>query len=79
VYDIFAPLYMYGTGEVQDNSGTIFKYPARDKIKKDSYLIYEYDWRLDPVELAAQLNDFINYFLDCSGSDEVVLECHSYG
>ncbi|MBR3438405.1 MAG: hypothetical protein IKH13_02750 [Clostridia bacterium] len=79
VYDIFAPLYMYGTGEVQDNSGSIFKYPAREEIKKDSYLIFEYDWRLDPVELAAQLNDFINYVLDCSGSDEVVLECHSYG
>ncbi len=79
VYDIFAPLYMYGTGEVQDNSGTVFKYPEPGKIKKDSYLIFEYDWRLDPVELASQLNDFINYVLECSGSKEVVLECHSYG
>lgn len=79
VYDIFSPLYMYGTGEVQNKSGTIFTYPEPEKIKKDSYLIFEYDWRLDPVELAAQLNDFINYVLECSGSEEVVLECHSYG
>ena len=36
-------------------------------------------WRLDPVELAAQLHDFIEYVLKCSGSEKVDLQCHSFG
>ncbi len=38
-----------------------------------------YDWRLDPMVIAKQLNDFINYVLHCSGAEEVVVECHSLG
>ena len=79
VHDIFAPLYFYNEARVTNNSGPIFEYPAPDKIKKDSYVIFEYDWRLAPEELAAQLNDFIDYVLECSGSEQIVLECHSYG
>lgn len=28
---------------------------------------------------ARQLSDFIDYVLECSGSEQVVIECHSYG
>ncbi len=66
-------------GNASDGSGIIFSYPDKNSITKTSYLDFNYDWRLDPVELASQLNDFINYVLDASGCEQVVLECHSFG
>lgn len=66
-------------GAAKDNSGANFVYPAEKSIKYNSNLIFGYDWRGDPVESAAQLNDFINYVLDCSGKDKVALTSHSMG
>ncbi len=66
-------------GEVTNGSGIRFAYPQRENVKKDSSVSFNYDWRLDPYVLASQLNDFINYILECSGSEQVVIECHSFG
>ncbi|MCR5522788.1 MAG: hypothetical protein K6F64_04010 [Clostridia bacterium] len=66
-------------GNVPDGSGVYFVYPPKDSIGKDSSLDFNFDWRIDPIEVAGQLNDFINYVLDASGCDQVVLQCHSFG
>ena len=66
-------------GNAIGDSGVYFKYPDRDTITKTSKLNFNYDWRLDPLQSAAELNDFINYVLDASGAEQVVLECHSFG
>jgi len=66
-------------GTANDNSGVVFNYPAPETITKNSNLDFRYDWRLDPIESAAQLNDFIDYVLECSGADQVCLTCHSLG
>ncbi len=66
-------------GNASDGSGVYFAYPPAESITPYSRLDYRYDWRLDPVELAAGLNDYINYVLASSGCSQVVLECHSFG
>jgi pimeloyl-ACP methyl ester carboxylesterase len=66
-------------GAAKDNSGANFVYPAKKSIKYNSNLMFGYDWRGDPVESAAQLNDFIDYVLECSGKDKVALTSHSMG
>ena len=66
-------------GTAKDNSGANFVYPAEKNIKNNSRLRFGYDWRGDPVESAAELNDFINYVLGCTGADKVALSAHSLG
>ncbi|MBP9989398.1 MAG: hypothetical protein KBT46_07855 [Ruminococcus sp.] len=67
------------TGSPVNTSGVRFKYPSASSIKRRNYTSFVYDWRVDPVEIAGQLNDFINYVLECTGSDKVNIECHSLG
>ncbi len=67
------------SGDVTNGSGIRFEYPEADEIEKDSYLSFAYDWRIDPIETAAKLDDFINYVLEASGSKQVTLSCHSLG
>ena len=66
-------------GTAKDNSGANFVYPAAENIKNNSKIRFAYDWRCDPIESAAELNDFINYVLDCTDKDKVALSCHSLG
>lgn len=66
-------------GSAKENAGTNFVYPAKEKVKYNSKFSFRYDWRGDPIENAAQLNDFINYILECTGKDKVALTSHSQG
>ncbi|MCH5197873.1 MAG: hypothetical protein J1E34_03105 [Oscillospiraceae bacterium] len=66
-------------GTANGNSGLEFTYPPRESITDSSKLAFCYDWRLDPIDSAAKLNDYINYVLECSGADKVTLTCHSLG
>ncbi len=66
-------------GNINNKSGIIWEYPAKEKINSQSNVDFRYDWRLDPIEIAAQLNDFIDYVLEASGCSQVVLEGHSLG
>ncbi len=79
VDELFAPACLDFNGEATNGSGVQFEYPAPEQVTLDSNFTFGYDWRLDPIELASQLNDFINYILECSGAEQVVLECHSLG
>ena len=76
---LFGPVCLDENGNVTDGSGVYFVYPAADSIKKDSTVDFKYDWRIDPLVAAAQLNDFINYVCEASGSDKVSITCHSLG
>lgn len=76
---VLEPAFLSIDGEKTNTSGARCEYPARDEIKPNSKLWFDYDWRVDPFETAAQLDKFIDYVLDCSGCEQVVLECHSFG
>ncbi len=78
-YNTFAKMTLDENGEPRDNSGVDFKYPEPDTISKESVIKFKYDWRVDPLDTAAKLNDFIDYVLECTGSDKVALEGFSYG
>ncbi|MBQ8944213.1 MAG: hypothetical protein IJ050_06890 [Clostridia bacterium] len=78
-YAIFEPVMLAPDGTVKDNSGARMVYPEPEDVKSDSHLNFKYDWRIDPIEVAAQLNDFIDFVLENSGSEQVMIECHSFG
>ena len=77
--EFFDGVFMDPDGTAAGNSGADFTYPPANTIKRDSKLDFHYDWRADPIECAEQLNDFIDYVLQCSGCDQVTLTCHSLG
>ncbi len=79
VLDFFDGCILEPDGSPAGNTGVDFEYPPAKSIKKDSVVDFCYDWRLDPLECAEQLNDFIDYVLECSGADQVTLTCHSQG
>ncbi len=79
VDELFAPACADFSGEVTNGSGIRYELPEKEEIEKDSTVEFVYDWRKDPIELASELDKFIDYVLECSGADEVVLECHSLG
>ena len=76
---ILTPLVLGDDGTPLDNSGVYFRYPDPELIAPESELRFTYDWRLDPIEVAAQLNDFINYVCEAAGVPQVNLCAHSLG
>lgn len=66
-------------GEVTNGTGICFEYPEKDEVKADGKYEFAYDWRMDPLAIADQLNDFVNYILECSGASKASFVCHSLG
>lgn len=66
-------------GEASNGSGVYFVYPEATSINKSSVVTFKYDWRLDPLQSARELNDFIEYVCAAAGTDQVCLTCHSLG
>ncbi len=77
--ELFASSCLDFNGEITNGSGIRFEYPSPEELTTDSDVTFGYDWRLDPMVIASQLNDFINYILENTGAEQVVLECHSLG
>ncbi len=77
--DMFSDVCCDYNGEIATTAGVRFEYPAPETLTKDSSLDFQYDWRIDPMVSASQLNDFINYVTEQTGSEQVVLTCHSMG
>ena len=75
----FAVWFNNPDGSPANNSSANFEYPAASSIKKNSRVRFNYDWRGDPVEIAAQLNDYIDYVLATTGCEKVAISAHSFG
>lgn len=62
-----------------------YEYPENDIHRNmtddptDRSFDFEYDWRLSPVDNAAELKKFIDHVKELTGHDEVSLICHSQG
>lgn len=79
VQPIFDEISLDASGNPKGKTGVRFTYPEPDTVTADSNLNFCYDWRIDPVIVAGQLNDFVNYVCECADCEQVVIECHSYG
>ncbi|MGN0448669.1 MAG: esterase/lipase family protein [Acutalibacteraceae bacterium] len=79
VDELFAPACLNYNGEISNGSGVFFEYPEEEDAIEADTLKFKYDWRLNPLDTAEKLNDFIDYVLQCSDTDKVVIECHSLG
>ncbi len=47
--------------------------------REDAMYKFEYDWRLDPMVIADDLNTYIEEIKKTTGHDKVVIKCHSEG
>ena len=80
VNELFRPLMCGSDGKpLIEGSGAYLYYPTRDEVLANPDISFTYDWRLDPYESAARLDDFVNYLADELGFGQVVMECHSNG
>ncbi len=77
--ELFEPVTYGYSGEAVNTSGIRFEYPEPNDAKESSYFRFGYDWRADPLQSASELNDYINYILEQTGAEKVVMECHSLG
>ncbi len=73
----FADWFNNSDGTPKGNSGAVMTYPS--KVKKDSHITFQYDWRGDPMVIAAELDALISYVTEKSGCDKVAVTCHSLG
>lgn len=67
------------SGKPSNGSGIAWEYPSDEEIKAGTDLEFKYDWRLDPTEIAVELDKFIDHVSEVSGSEKVCLECRSFG
>ena len=66
-------------GTAKDNSGARLVYPAASAIKAGETVCFDYDWRGNPLDIADELNAFIEYIKSVSGFDKVAIAAHSLG
>lgn len=79
INDAFADWFNNPDGTPANNSGVRFVYPSKESICNSSRIYFRYDWRGDPVEIARELDEYIDYVLECTGKDKVALTAHSLG
>lgn len=77
--ELFSPFALNPSGELENNTGIKFIWPKKETIKKDSRVNFYYDWRLNPLETADELDRFIDYVREASGCEKVALSGHSCG
>lgn len=91
--ELFAPIRLDENGNVPEDSDCgIGKEAQADKIRKmttdfadengkyreETYL-YNYDWRLDPIELADDLHEYIEGVKKATGHDKISIVCKCLG
>ncbi len=79
VDSVFEDIVCDYSGNSLSGSAVVTDYPKPEDVKSDSAVIFGYDWRLDPLESAKELDKFIDYMLLHSGCEKVVIDCHSLG
>ena len=76
---IFAPIAFDKNGDPATPATGRFTYPSEIPHGHGEAVSFDYDWRLDPFTVAAQLNDFIHYVEEKTGHDSVYLVGESMG
>ncbi len=66
-------------GTVKNGTGINWIWPSYAVHTPDYAPGFYYDWRVDPMEVACQLKDYINYVCESTGHDKVNLIAFSMG
>lgn len=90
--DLFEPIKLDSNGNVPETSDSGIGKAAQadleyskthDRNSNGKYderaYYFHYDWRLDPIEIAEQLNDFINGICTATGREKVSITCKCLG
>lgn len=79
VYDAFGAMALDGDGNSYENVDVKIEMPTETEHGKGYQYYFHYDWRLDPVEVAGQLDDFVTYVKELTGHDQVNFRASSMG
>ncbi len=79
VNELLFPACLDASGNPSNGSGIAWEYPSAEEIKNGADLEFKYDWRLDPTDIVVELDKFVNYVTEVSGSEKVCFECRSFG
>ena len=75
----FEPIAFTKEGVPANNTKKTFTYPETIDHTDGHFISFDYDWRLDPFTVAAELKDFIDYVKEQTGHDSVYLVGESMG
>ena len=79
VYEAFGAMALDGNGNSAENVDVIIDLPTETNHGKGDQYYFHYDWRLDPVEVAGQLDDFVDHVKKLTGHDMVNFRASSMG
>lgn len=81
VNELFGPISCDTSGKPDPDTGKkeYSDYEHRGAYGYENCYDFVYDWRLDMSTVAAQLDEYINYVLELTGSDKVALTAMSMG
>ena len=77
--DEMGALALDSNGNSAENVAVKSELPDDPSHGPDSNYYFHYDWRLDPIEVAGQLNDFVQYIKELTGHDKVHFRASSMG
>lgn len=79
VYDAFGAMALDGNGNSAENVDVKIELPTETEHGKGYQYYFHYDWRLDPVEVAGQLDDFVEHVKKLTGHGQVNFRASSMG
>lgn len=79
VDDAMGAMALDGNGNSAENVSVKLEMPTDPGHGKGLQYYFHYDWRLDPVEIAGQLDDYVQYIKELTGHDQVNFRASSMG
>lgn len=79
VNDAMGAMALDGDGNSLPNVDVVIELPTETEHGRDYQYYFHYDWRLDPVEVAGQLDDFVQHVKNLTGHDKVNFRASSMG
>lgn len=79
IYDSMGALALDGNGNSAANVSVKLEMPTDTAHGMNKSYYFHYDWRLDPLEIASQLNEFVIYIKELTGHDKVNFRASSMG
>lgn len=77
--DAFGDMALDGDGNSKPNVTSTWDWPTDKTHGQGRDYYFHYDWRLDPMEVADQLHDFVEYVEELTGHDTVKFRASSMG